>query len=124
MSHCAICTSSRGPFTPQPLGRNNALVPVCSACDEPAFEQRGPERGYEPSGGLLKAGELTASMRSVMGDAEYERQMRDADEYGRASAPATEEADRLIREHNYENTRRHYARTNYANRTAAEKARR
>lgn len=30
---CAICTSESGPFTPQPLGRNGALVLVCGPCN-------------------------------------------------------------------------------------------
>jgi hypothetical protein len=31
---CAICTSERGPFVQRPLGKGNALVTVCAACDE------------------------------------------------------------------------------------------
>jgi hypothetical protein len=29
---CAICTSTSGPFTREPLGRNNAPVNVCHEC--------------------------------------------------------------------------------------------
>ena len=32
MSFCAVCTSDRGPFTEQPLGKNDALVLVCNRC--------------------------------------------------------------------------------------------
>lgn len=46
---CAICTNARGPFARRPLGRDNALVTVCRACDdEPARAVTGPDRGYEP----------------------------------------------------------------------------
>lgn len=31
---CAICASDRGPFAQRPLGKNNAMVAVCSRCDE------------------------------------------------------------------------------------------
>jgi hypothetical protein len=31
-SICAICTSTSGPFTREPLGRGDALVNVCSDC--------------------------------------------------------------------------------------------
>ncbi len=43
---CSICTSTRGPFSAQTL--DGRPVMVCAACDEPAFEKRGPERAYEP----------------------------------------------------------------------------
>lgn len=124
MSSCAICTSRTGPFTPQPLGRNNALVPVCAACDEPAFEKRGPERGYEPTGGLLDADELSTAKRRVMGDETYERQSKLDEEWGRLSAPPVDEDEWRIRDHVYETVKRHHTRTNYANRTSAEKAKR
>jgi hypothetical protein len=32
MPTCAICTSTRGPFRLEPLGRNDALVHVCADC--------------------------------------------------------------------------------------------
>ena len=32
MTWCAICTSDVGPFTREPLGRDNALVDVCADC--------------------------------------------------------------------------------------------
>jgi len=45
---CAICTDDRGPFVQRPLGRGDAMVSVCSACDdEPAKTKRGPEIAYE-----------------------------------------------------------------------------
>jgi hypothetical protein len=31
---CAICASDVGPFTREPLGRNNAVVNVCADCVE------------------------------------------------------------------------------------------
>lgn len=83
VASCAVCTSVTGPFTLEPLGRDDALVNVCAACSAPAFEKCGPERGYEPKGGLLSAPMLTEAMRRIMGSAEYERQMKLADATGR-----------------------------------------
>lgn len=80
MSHCAICTSSRGPFTSQPLGKNNALVSVCAECDEPAFEKRGPERGYEPTGGLPTFAQGRNAVARVIGRQADSRPSRTADE--------------------------------------------
>ena len=37
MSCCAVCCSDRGPFTMQRLGKDDALVSVCRACDAPVF---------------------------------------------------------------------------------------
>ena len=31
---CAVCTSEQGPFVERPLGKGNAPVLVCKACDE------------------------------------------------------------------------------------------
>ncbi len=50
MRFCAICTADKGPFSLQPLGKDDAMVSVCATCSEPAFERRGPEVAYEPSG--------------------------------------------------------------------------
>lgn len=48
MSLCAICVSDRGPFSKEPLGRNNAMVAVCRSCStEPAKNKTGPVLGYE-----------------------------------------------------------------------------
>lgn len=45
---CAVCTSERGPFVKRPLGRGNALVTVCAACDaEPPRPVPAPSRAYE-----------------------------------------------------------------------------
>lgn len=55
---CAICTSERGPFTREPLGKNGALVAVCRDCAEvspvsnpeltAAYEVNdGPKMGWE-----------------------------------------------------------------------------
>jgi len=46
MTFCAICTDDDGPFTQRPLGRNGAMVSICSSCDtEPAREKQGPALG-------------------------------------------------------------------------------
>lgn len=44
---CAICTSTVGPFVDRPLGSNDALVKVCTRCDdEKPVEGHGRELGY------------------------------------------------------------------------------
>jgi hypothetical protein len=45
---CAICTSDRGPFAKEPLGRGDAFVNVCAGCNEPPIASFGPELPYEP----------------------------------------------------------------------------
>lgn len=72
---CAICTSERGPFTMQPLGPGDAMIVVCSDCDAPIIEQTGPDRSYEPSGGLPSVTESTNGIRKAMG-ADYDRLTR------------------------------------------------
>lgn len=52
---CAICTAAilGAAFTREPLGRNDALVVVCLSCSSgPVIADDGPDRGWEPSGGL------------------------------------------------------------------------
>lgn len=33
MNFCAVCTSTRGPFSLAPVGKNDGMVRVCSDCD-------------------------------------------------------------------------------------------
>jgi hypothetical protein len=49
---CAICTSANGPFTREPLGKNDAMVNVCTGCSSGAPVRQGPERGYEVREGV------------------------------------------------------------------------
>jgi len=76
VSFCAVCTSEREPLVLRPLGRDDALVNVCASCDEePADVRHGPERSYEPSGGLPSLAESTAGIRKALG-ADYDRLTR------------------------------------------------
>ena len=119
---CAICVSTVGPFTSQPLGKDGALVKVCFACDAPIFASTGPDRGWQPSGGLLDHDKLTVAMRRVMGDDEYERLNKIEDEFSRAAGVVASEDDKRFRDYLHENKKRHYSRAQYQNRTNAEKA--
>lgn len=66
MTFCAICASTRPPFVRLPLGKDDALVSVCHACDdEPARYKTGPELAYE-------APEITTPFRAAV-DAAHER---------------------------------------------------
>lgn len=123
VSHCAICTSERGPFTSQPLGKGNALVSVCAECDEPAFEKRGPERAYEGAGPSAPSeGAMTVAMRRLMGDAEYERRTTFEEAFGRKGAHSLTDDEYAIQDFQWETQRRHFSRAGYSNRTTAEKA--
>ena len=56
MTFCAICTSPRGPFALEPLGRDDAMVAVCGRCRTETPAGLDSERGYEPpySAGTLR----------------------------------------------------------------------
>lgn len=111
MNHCAICTSTTPPFTPQPLGRNNALVPVCAACDEPAFEKREPERGYEPSGGVLSREEMAAACAKLQADPRWTRAAMLDEEHSRTPFRGTGPvADKPRRAEHRVGTRKHAVR--------------
>ena len=45
---CAICTGTTGPFTREPLGRDDAVVNVCAECASPPIAKHGPEISYQP----------------------------------------------------------------------------
>ncbi len=63
---CAICTGERGPFVQRPLGRGDALVPVCAACDDqPARSKRGPEVPYEIPERVIIGATVTAFARAA-----------------------------------------------------------
>lgn len=68
---CAICTDECSGDRKAPIGRDDAMVVVCSDCDTlPPREKYGPERAYESTGGLLSAAESTAGMRRARGSAD------------------------------------------------------
>ncbi len=116
---CSICTSTRGPFTTQQLDGHG--VTVCAACDEPAFEKRGPERGYEPTGGLLTRDVVTQAAKKLLGEERYARIMAEEDELGRTPARPMDEGDRIWRDHVYEGFRRQMTNAHRDSMTAAEK---
>ncbi len=85
---CAICASDRGPFTREPLGRDDAMVNVCGGCSSP-YMARGPsDFGYEPTGGLFKPGVVGQALRAKMGDEAYERESELLNEIARKPTPA------------------------------------
>lgn len=87
---CAICGTEGEIAVIASLGPGEPAVRQCTACQEPARALYGPERTYEGAGGHLGTAELTSAMHRVMGDVEYERQMRDNDHRSRAPAPAAD----------------------------------
>ncbi len=112
---CSICTSTRGPFSSQTL--DGRPITVCAACDEPAFEKRGPERGYEPTGGLLVRADATAGARRAMGDEAYERAVDIDEEHGRYQAP-TDWLDAALNDINRETSRRWRTEANRSDRSS------
>lgn len=87
MSLCAICTSARGPFTQQPLGKGDALVSVCGDCDEPVIVRGDNWRGYQAQGGLLTPQQSSDGVRKALG-ADFERIMDLDENIGRAPVPS------------------------------------
>ncbi len=111
MKCCAICGAGPCPTTEQPLGRNDAMVPVCAECDGPIEVRRGPDLAYEPCG-FVSSAEADAGMRRVLGEDEAER----ANEMERRggiipSAPVPED-EQLARSHWYETIRRSRTKAN------------
>lgn len=96
MTCCAICVSDKGPFTSQPIGRDNAIVKVCFACDQPVFTRTGLERGYQGGAGPSAPNReaMTVSMRRMMGDERYEQLTKLDEECGRMTTPAMSDDDR------------------------------
>ena len=68
---CANDCEHAGPFV-----ERDGYVFCVRCVTQPACERRGPERGYEPGGGLLSVTDSRVGARRAMGDAEYERTTR------------------------------------------------
>lgn len=49
----------------------------CDVCDEPATEEHGVERGFEPNGGLLTAAEVREAGKRMVGEENWERDTYD-----------------------------------------------
>jgi hypothetical protein len=62
---CAVCTSTRGPFTREPIGANDAIVSVCSACSQREVVPR--------EASAARRGPVYASMRDAVGLTRAER---------------------------------------------------
>jgi hypothetical protein len=124
VSFCAICTSPRGPFVREPLGRDNALVSVCSECvTEPARAETGPDRSYEPTGGLLKTEDAVAGARRAMGDERYDIAHRIEEQYSRSPSPALSAEAVLDLQHKYDNALRNRSRASQRRSTRSSRER-
>lgn len=107
MISCAVCASDRGPFALEPLGRDDAMVNVCAACStEPAREDQGPDRGFQPRGGFLSREESTAGCIRAMGEEEYRRLSIIEEEYSMAPGTAVDPSENDIVNHERESERR------------------
>lgn len=108
MKCCAICADGPTETVERPLGRGDAMVPVCLECDEGPIVAKGPSsRGYEPTGGMLTREESDAGARRVLGDAEYER-LRDLEiKNGQRPRVALTRDERILREYDLETNRMH-----------------
>jgi hypothetical protein len=104
---CAICVAEVDRTVMRPLGKHDALVPVCIECDEGPITNSGPSsRGYESTGGLLSLPAAEAGARRAMGDAEYERLSRLEEKLGRSPSPAVGADEFAYRDHMVETRRR------------------
>lgn len=88
---CAICTDECSGDRKAPLGRNDAMVVVCSDCDTlPARTVDGPDRTYQPSGGLPSYKESQRGIETALG-ADYKRLTRLENAVAMTPAPATDQ---------------------------------
>ncbi len=110
---CAICAAAitlRLPAVERPLGRGDALVPICLGCDEePARTKDGPHLGFVPSGGMLNPKDAETGARHLMGD-EYDRQVAIAQAYSLATTAPVPEAEANMRAMQLETARRNKTR--------------
>lgn len=94
---CAVCTSPRGPFALEPLGRDDALVSVCRACrtetpDTSSGERAAYTGGAGPSAPMVR--EMNEAMDRMMGAEENARTTARAIRYGIAPGVALTGAER------------------------------
>lgn len=85
---CAICASDRGPFTTEPLGKNDALVRVCAECSRSPGTVVDNTRGYEPQGGLLSV-EAARASKKVVSREKWARDSKDILSVQRGPSPVT-----------------------------------
>lgn len=104
---CAVCGNETDVTVMRPLGRNDALVPVCTACDtEPATTKEGPFLGFVPSGGLLSPQESLAGARKAMGAEAYARESELEERIGRIPSPRLSDEETMWVNYMQENKRR------------------
>ncbi len=93
MATCAICVAECAGDRKAPLGRNDAMVIVCSDCDTlPARAYTGPDRSYEPTGGLPSYRESQCGIEKALGK-DYKRLTRLENAVAMTPAPPTDAAD-------------------------------
>lgn len=95
-SFCAVCTSAVGPFYPAPLGKKGAMVAVCRACNEEPARAFDSTRSYEPSGGMLRASDVRAAGKAMIGDKRWERDTEDILGVQRAPGPRDDTSDAKV----------------------------
>lgn len=106
MKCCAICADGPTETVMRPLGRGDAMVPVCLECDVGPIVTKGPSSsGYEPTGGLLTREESDAGVRRVIGTEEYER-LRDLEiKLGQKPMRALTRDQQILKEYDNETAR-------------------
>ncbi len=55
-SPCAICVSDKGPFHWEPIGKDDAMVSVCEACEATTVARESPLPGYDCGDGTFVPG--------------------------------------------------------------------
>jgi hypothetical protein len=105
---CAICTSDVGPFVTRPIGKDDALVRVCAACDDdPPRAVFGPERPYEGAGPAMGRQEMSLALRRFAGDERYEADNRKHITFGKSPGRALPATELDWRVYQRETARRH-----------------
>lgn len=113
---CANCTTERGPFVVDSEG-----FTVCVRCEtEPPTVDDGPDRGYEPTGGLPTIAE---SSRACRNDEAYHRLAKLDEEHARTPTRARDRSEVEWREYINDSFQRERSGAARFNRTSAEKAR-
>ena len=104
-SSCAICTALDAALKLVQIDAGDPLVAVCHRCnDEPAVEKRGPERGFEPNGGLLTVEESRAAAHNMKG-VNWERDTREILDLGRAPAPPRSKSEVIANQVRFDSKR-------------------
>lgn len=111
---CANCVEAPATHHGR-LERGGPLYQLCDACELPAREGHGIERGYEPTGGFLTAAEVRAAGKRAIGEERWERDTADFLEVQRAPLPARDPVDVALEQVAYETSRRIRTKANESN---------